>query len=122
MAALDFSADGTSLVVIQRDRYVLKTLGVDDESEFYDEPLEQDELIGITEDVPVCAVAVILASLSWTCTLQTQRDSAQITCNDVEKREDQEAEGHLQLQIKRQEMDKRSESFPVILFLNFYKL
>jgi hypothetical protein len=52
--------------------------GVDSEREFDDEPLEEDELISDTEDVPVCAVAVILASLSLTCTLQTQPDSAQI--------------------------------------------
>ena len=37
--------------------------GADGESEFDDEPLEEDELISDTEDVPVRAVAVILASL-----------------------------------------------------------
>lgn len=37
-----------------------------------------DELISDTEDVPVCSVAAILASLSWTpwtCTLQTPPES-----------------------------------------------
>ena len=38
--------------------------GADGESEFDDEPLEEDELISDIEDVPVRAVAVILASLS----------------------------------------------------------
>ena len=38
--------------------------GADGESEFDDELLEEDELISEAEDVPVRAVAVILASLS----------------------------------------------------------
>ena len=38
--------------------------GADGESEFDDEPMEEDELISDTEDVPVRAVAAILASLS----------------------------------------------------------
>jgi SWI/SNF-related matrix-associated actin-dependent regulator of chromatin subfamily A member 5 len=38
--------------------------GADGESEFDDEPLEEDELISDAEDVPVRAVAVTLASLS----------------------------------------------------------
>lgn len=38
--------------------------GADGESEFDDEPMEEDELISDTEDAPVRAVAVILASLS----------------------------------------------------------
>ena len=37
--------------------------GADGESEFDDEPLEEDELISDTEDVPVRAVAVIFSRL-----------------------------------------------------------
>ena len=37
--------------------------GADGESEFDDEPMEEDELISDTEDAPVRAVAAILASV-----------------------------------------------------------
>ena len=85
--------------------------GADGESEFDDEQL--DELISDVEDVPVRAVAVILASLFWTCTLQTQTDSAHAkklaTAERKEKTKKRKAaEG--QLQIKRQEMDKAKAS------------
>ena len=99
--------------------------GADGESEFDDEPLEEDELISDTEDAPVRAVALNLASLSSTCALQTQStDLAHAkklaTAERKEKTKKRKAaEG--QLQIKRQEMDKaKARSFASFRLSNSY--
>ena len=99
---------------------------MDGESEFDDEPLEEDELISDTEEAPVRAVAIILACLPWTCTLQAQPDSAEIkklaTAERKEKTKKRKAaEG--QLQLKRLEMDKaKASSFLLFCFSNLITL
>jgi hypothetical protein len=97
---------------------------VDGESEFDDEPVEEDELISDTEVVPVRAVAVIFASLFWACTLQAQPDLAEIKKLATEERKEKTkkrkaAEG--QLQLKRLEMDKAKVSY-FVLFCLFLKI